>query len=264
MTTLDDFVKHVDKEVEISELSEQAEKDSRPGKRDKANEELRKYAYKSLKDLGAPGIDFSRETPETISNDYVKLGLSYLVSTLRQDSAMLLDSKFSQIAKSLKKESLEKMALSKPIQENGINGYSEVLDLYQQYFNIKQLVDKYEKSQPLNSEERYLIASGGAKKAEEEMRKKIKKKGYSKDIQDYAGSLANLAAKDGHIKESYIKEGVKNLVKEAEKKFRDYETSKGKSVKDYVLNTLDKLRKGNTEEFEIARSLVYQAAKGKI
>lgn len=264
MATLEDFVKHVDKEVEILELSEQAEKDSRPNKKDKANEKLRKYAYEALKDLGAPGIDFSRETPKTISDEYVKLGISYIVSTSRQDSSIILNSNFDDITKNLKKESLEKIALTKEIQEKGAKGYSEVLGLYQQYFGIQQLVDKYEKGEPLNNEEKRKIVSGGAMKAEEEMRKKLKDKGYSKDLQDYAGALANIAAKEGHIKEDYIKAGAKNLVKEAEKEFRDYEKDKGKSIVDYVRDSLDKLRKGDTKEFETAKGLVYQVAKGKI
>jgi len=262
MATLEDFVKHVDKEIEINKLAEQSQKDSRPKKRDEAIKKLKEYSYNSLKDLGTPGIDFSKETPETISENYVNLGLKYITNTSRQDSAMLLTSKFDDIAKKIKKESLESLALIKEIQEKGNNkDYSEVLSLYVQYLSTKSLVEKYEKGQPLNNEEKHKIVSGGAMKAEEEMRKKLKAKGYSNDVQDYAGALADIAAKEGHISEKYIKEGTKNLVKEAEKEFRDYEKDKGKSITDYVVSTLDKMRKGDTKDFEEARMLIYQAAK---
>ncbi len=262
MASLDDFIKPM-KEIEyISKLIQARGKDSRADERDKADNEIRKIAYDTLKDVGVPGIDYSRASPDSISKDHVEQGIELKVGMAQQDSARMLKDNTEDILNSIKQDSLEEIALTEPIAKKGNSrGYEEVLNLYQEYLGTKQLVDRYKKGQIQDPRELQAIKSGGAKKAEKEMREKLKNKNYSKDLQDMASSIAALAARDDYINPKYIEEGADELTKEAEKKFRDYEKDKGKKIIDYVKENLKNFFKGDTEEFETAKSLVYQAAK---
>ena len=261
MTAKDDFVKFIDEEQEIGKLANTREKDSRADERDKADKELRKRAYKTLKDIGAPGIDYNTATADTISEDHVSQGINLRLGMNRQDSARVLKDSTDEVINNVKPESLEEIALSEPVSKKGVKGYEEVLSLYQEYLGSKQLVDKYKKGQVHDPRELQAIRSAGAKKAEQEMRDKLKAKGYSKDLQDISANIAQLAVRDGYVSEKYVRDNVDELYKEAEKKFRDYEGAKGKKVIDYVKGSLKNLVKGDTEEFETARSILYQVAK---
>ncbi|MEK6843886.1 MAG: hypothetical protein AABX83_00510 [Nanoarchaeota archaeon] len=262
MTNLEDFVKYTKEGEEIGKLAETKEKDSRAGERDKADKEIRKRAYETLKDIGSPGIDFNTETPDTISEDYVNVGINTRIGMNRQDSARTLTSNTDDILNLVKQESLEQIALAEPIQKADIKGYDEVLNLYNEYLGTKQLVEKYKAGQINDPREMQEIRSGGVKKAEREIRAKLKNAGYSKDLQDLGANIAKIAARDGQISKNYVDEGADDLIKDAESKFRDYETTKGKKITDYVKESIKNLVKGNTQEFETARSLVYQIARG--
>ena len=261
MTSLDDFVKYTKEEEEIGKIVTTREKDSRAAEKDKADKEIRKRAYETLKDIGQPGIDFNTTTPDTIGEDYVNVGVNLRMGMNRQDSAKTLASNTDDILNSVKQESLEQIALAEPIQKAGAKGYEEVLPLYNEYLATKQLVEKYKAGQVNDPREMQAIRAGGAKKAEREIREKLKNAGYSRDLQDLGANIANLAAREGDISKKYEQDGADELVKDAEKKFRDYETTKGKKVADYVKESVKKLVKGDTQEFETARSLVYQIAK---
>lgn len=257
-TSLEDFVKYMGREEELAELSEQM-KDSRANVRDNANKRLRECAYETLKDIGQTDINFEKESPETISGNLVKIGIDKRADMSRQDSARILVEKTDDVLNYISKESLEKIALSKPLAEKGAKGFEELMDLYKGYLGIKELVERYNEGKVRDKKELQILSSGGAQKAEEGMRKRLK--GYSKDIQDVAGDIAALAAQDGLIKEEYIKEGTKGLIEDAENRLRDYEKEKNKKVADYAKESLKGLIKGDTKEFETARQLVYHAAK---
>lgn len=261
MASLEDFVGYMEKSEEIGKLAGQREKDSRPQKREEADKKIRGYAYETLKDIHPE--TYAALTAETLSGENVNEGINLTVGKLRDDSAQKLESNFDEIVNALPAESLEKIALEKTIIAKAEKDYGEMLEHYQQYFSIKQLVERYNAGKVHNPEELQILRSGGAKKVKEEMEKKMKEKGYSKDLQERAGNLASIAAKEGLIKEEYVKEGAKKLVEDAEKKFRDYENQKGKKILDYVKESLGKLAKGKTEEFETAKIIIYRTAKGK-
>ncbi len=261
MTNLEDFVTHMREEEEIGKLAKTREQDPRADEKDKADKELRKRAYETLKDISAPGIDYSRETPETIGEDHVNQGINLRAGMARQDSAKILKDNTDDLLNSLKQESLEEIALTEPIVKKGDKGYEELLSLYGQYFAAKDLVERYKKGQVHDPREIQTVRTGGAKKAEKEMREKLKNKGYSKDLQDIAGNIANLAVRDNYVNEQYVRDNADELFKEAEKKFRDYEKDQGKKVIDYVKSSVKNMIKGDAEEFNTARALAYQVTK---
>ncbi|MDO8508071.1 MAG: hypothetical protein Q7S27_00135 [Nanoarchaeota archaeon] len=263
MTNLEDFIKFTKEEEEISRLVETKQKDSRASEKDKADKELRKRAYETLKDIGEPGIDFRTETADTISPNFVQKGIQIRTTLNSEDSGRVFKDNTEDILNTINQNSLEEIALAEPISKKGEKGYDEVLSLYQDYLGRKKLVERYEKGQVNDPRELQIIRSGGAKKAENEIREKLKNKGYSKDAQNMAADLAELAAREGYINDRYVKEGAGEIVKEAEKKLRDYETSKDKKVIDYVKASVKNLAKGSTEEFETARGLIYQVETKK-
>ncbi len=256
MGNLEDFINKVKIEEEVSELSEQT-KDSRASVKDNADKKLREYVFNKLKSENYAGIDYNTATPDNIDDNHIEV----LKGMARQDSAKILYDNRDDVISKIEDSKLEKIAMQEEIVKNIGKDYGEYLDLYKQYLGTKDLADRYKAGKVSDPKELQLIRSGGAKKAQEEIKAQMKSKGYSRDLQEMAGNLALLAARDGYLKNDYVEAGANQLVQEAEKELRDYETAHGKKGVDYVRDSLKKLVSGKTKEFEIARSLIYAVAK---
>ncbi len=262
MTSLEDFVGYMKEEEEIATLVKQRQKDSRPNKIEEARKKLREYAYNKLKEAGQPDIDFSTETPDTLGEDKVRLGIEHGIEKAGRDSAKTLESSFNDVVNAIPQESLEKIAALKPVVENAEKDYAEYLGHYQEYRAIKELVEKYNAGK-LNPKEKDFLTQIAAGKVRENIVKRMKDKGYDSDLAEKIGNLASLSARDGRINEEHIKESVGKVLEGAEKKFREYETKKGKKMVDYIRESLGKMATGNTDEFENARNIIYKTATGK-
>jgi len=260
-TSLDEFVGYMKVQEEIGDLNEQFNKDSRAGKRDEAKKKLRVIAYNHLVDVGTPGINPGTDTAETISEDYVNQGIAARVQMAAQDSARVFTSGLDEILNTVKTESLEELALTKEVAQKGPADYSELLSHYQNYLATRKAVDDYKKGQPIDPKNKQVIVSKGADKVKEEIKQRMKARGYSEDLQDRIAGIAAVAAREGHIEESYIKQGADKLLADTEKEYREYESKSGKKVVDYVKTSIRELAKGDTSEFETAKDLVYDAAK---
>ncbi len=260
MTNLEDFINRTKVEEEVSKLTE-ATKDARSSIKDAATQKLRELAYATLRDGNFPGIDYSTANPQSISEDHVKIGLGLRVGMAREDSARILYTNRDDVINSIPESSLEEIAMDKTIVQNADPEYGDYLNLYKGYLGTKDLAQRYESGEVSDPKELQLIRSGGARKSQDEIRVKMKSLGYSSDIQQMAGNLALLAARDGYLKADYVEAGANQLVADAEKELRDYETSKGKKAVDYVKGSLTKLvSSNNAGEFETGRNMIYQIA----
>lgn len=274
MTNLEDFVTHVGKIEEIEKLSK---RDSRTQNDENKKKKLRELSYETLMQyrdiLEGEGYDFTDLTPDALkeqrNKELYEKGINMRQIEADRGSANILISNLNEVLNDIKPGSLEELALTKPLMEAAQNSYSdlvneyrEVLENYGEYFQKKNIVDRYKKGEGLNQQEQQLLYATVAESAGDKLKEKLKEKGYTEEEQGIGRDIAFLTAREGYIKRETVIKNSDALVKKAEEKFRKYEEEKGKKIKDYVSQVLDKLVKDeDAERFGLARSLIYTTTK---
>lgn len=254
-----EFLESMEELEELSEL-DKAQKDSRPDRQESARKKLEEIALNALKEEGEE-IDFSQVKDKRLKDALIENGIRYHQSKIKKPSAELMKDHLKDIVKGIKPESLEELALQEPIQKAAKEKDRDLLGEYAEYRQKKELLRLYEagdrdlkKMQPLYADLGDVVA--------EKMKERLKAKGYKGEILEIAANIAQLAAQNGAIKEEYVKKYGKDILKEGERKLREYEEKKKTSVKDYMTETLEKLAESDDpEDFEVARGLLYAAAK---
>ncbi len=263
-----EFVRYTKQLEELQKLSKE---DSRPDKRDKKEKRLRELAYNGLMlvkdDLKAGGYDTSKLTPEDVKKDkeLYEIGINAIQRITDESSAKILEKNLENILADAPRGSLEELVLQKPFVENAdeklVEEYKDVLGLYQNYFRIREIIEKYKNGEKLDPEKEEPILYGAiASEAAQRIKKRLKKEGFSEDMQRIGESIAVLTAK--YIEREAILKNADKILKKAEEEYRKYEANKGKKIIDYATKCLSKLAKDeNPEKFNLARNLVYHIAK---
>ncbi len=264
----EEFVKNMKQLEELQKLSKE---DSRPDKRDKKEKRLRELAYKELMlfkdDLTAKGYNLSDLSPESLKNnkELFEIGINAIQRITDESSADMLTKNLEDVLAGAPKGSLEELVLQKSFVENAdeklVEEYQDVLALYQNYFRIRELIEKYKNGEKLDPEkEEPILYKAIATEAAERIKSRLKKEGFSEDMQRIGERIAVLTAK--YIERDTVLKNADKIWERAKDAYKKYETDKGKKIVDYATRTLDKLAKDeNPEKFNLARNLVYHAVK---
>ncbi|MBM3232160.1 hypothetical protein FJZ21_02150 [Candidatus Pacearchaeota archaeon] len=262
---LTEFVSYMRSQEEIGLAVATLQKEHDVDKRNKAQAYLDEQSLRGAEDL-PEGV---RLTPEQFSQldsqgrkAYLAAGFAERQEAIRDDiSNSLKGQNLENILDEINPETLEGLASAKELVRGGVQGYDELLQIYQAYLGAKQLEQKYKEGK-LDEKERKAITSNVVDEVVKDLVAKNKGK-YSVQRLQVFENLARVAVQlGGTNNEQYVERGVKAYVGDAEKKLKDYQTESGKTVLGYVTDSLKALNEDpDPEDSVIARTLIYKAGQ---
>ena len=256
---------------QLEELGMLTKPDSRSAIKDSKAKKLRELSYETLleykAELEASGYDLRNLTPDSLEDEgnLYQLGLKMRQTKADEHSANILVNNLEALLENTDKKKLEEIALAKPIRENAGKlsaEYEEVLESYERYMQINSVIDKYKNGEDLSDKEKPILYMAMTQTASEKIKEKLKKEGFSKEMQKLGTNIAVLAAQEGFLNKESVDRNAEEIVKKAEKDFRKKEADEDKRVADYSVKVISSLSKDeDSEKFNMARGLVYHIIK---
>lgn len=273
---LEQFVKEMGTVNSLGKSITESKEDQRSSVRGKAVKALRQTAYDYLVKKGDinPASDPTAKDAKTYGRanpDRVNETVELLYGTSLRNSSNLLEKHTDTILGGISPKGLEKIAGSPQLAEattdklrGWYTGYQEIAQSIKQ---AEELAERAKKGKDkLSKEERELLLAPAAKVRGEEVKKKfIEEHGYDADadadLVDARVALAQSNVLLGYTGKDLLAKGAAELVKAKRTELTAYEEKTKMNVRSYVSEALKGLVKGKTKEFDLARSLVYEAAK---
>lgn len=271
-----EFAHNVDLSQRIGQLSEALKKETREDRRNELQSQIDNLVYNVLvqnrENLNIDEEFFSRvsatelrENPQ--HQNLYKTGQGYTSQLPLERSNMMLGQDLENILTGIPEKYVDEIAISKELNEalgddNLVREYSDVVKEAIKYKAFEAVARKYKEGGELEDKEKQFYFSNLADSLGKNFKDKLKDSGFSEDMQNLGGNLASLAAAAGAVKRDVVEKSADEELKNAEQKFRDYETKRGKKLVDYARQGVGKLiSEKDTEKYNIGRGLVYSAAK---
>ncbi len=270
-----EFTHNLDLSQRVGILSEDLKKETRENEQKKLQADIDNLAYNALvqnkEDLGLDEQAIAQLTPEGLREereDLYKIGLNYTQSIPIDRANNMLRNDLEGILSDIPEKNLGRVALIKEFNEalgddELVREYSEVLKEYGKYKTIEEIVKRYKETGNFDDEkESKFFYANIAESVGRKFKEKLREKGYSEQSQNIGMGIAALSASHGLVKKDIVDKSAEDAVKEAEKKFRNYEEKHGKKLSDYARSGISKLvGSKETEKFNTGRNLLYAASK---
>ncbi len=266
MTAYSDFKGFMESVETNSILIKQSEEDPRTAKVTESFTKLRPYAFTSGKDsnLILNPATTEADLDEASIGRYARVG----VGKDRERAANTCFNNLDSIVDTeLPTGVLEKLVLREPIAK-AIGTDADSQAIYTSYFKVQQytqFADKLSKKEALSPEQQKVVQGHGLEGFREALAEKAKADGFSYNIQEAVRELAQFSYSKGHIAEDQITNyAIKGVTVERDKAKKAYDqlaADKKKDIYAVVRESVKKLAKGSTDEFNTAMSEIYTAGK---
>jgi len=273
-TEFKEFMEHYGVPVNIAKLSKQRKEDPRDDKKDDAFKALRKIAYEYAKENG--------EAENVEENDYndqetIEQNIGFVSGNNRSIAAHKFGKKsIDSLIAQIPNETLENLVANEdpenPLLLRKLKDKKdiEVYRNFQAINGLQNLMERYDKDQPLGEKETEGVlgtaARGYASKMAEEAAKPDKDgRKMSNDLIELRRSIAYRAFLAGFVKKNKIKEyaleGLKLSIKDAKAKYEKSTKDNDRDIYKVVGKLVKDLSSGESDEANALMAGVYSAQK---